>query len=137
MVLQAEQTDHINIVNWFNYQFPELRKDFHHFANERRCSVQQGRLLKRMGVQKGVPDFYLALPCDGFHGLWIELKVGKGKLSQEQIDFIERKNARGYLALAVWGFEAAIEVIKTYLKNYKANCFENASKTLSNNKPIC
>lgn len=115
MSLQPEQIDHINLINWFHHNYPELADDFHHFANERKCSVQQGRILKRMGVKKGVLDFHLALPFGEFHGLWVELKVGKGKLSPEQIDFINRKNARGYFAIAVWGFEAAKEIIKTYL----------------------
>ncbi len=120
--MQPEQAEHINIVNWFNYQFPKLADDLHHFANERRCSIQQGRLLKRMGVKKGVADFFLALPCGKYHGLWIELKVGKGKLSPEQIEFINRKNARGYLALAVWGQDKAREAILSYLDNVSTSC---------------
>ncbi len=115
MTLTPEQIDHINIVNWFHKEFPELADDFHHFANERKCSLQQGRLLKRMGVKKGVCDFFLAYPCNGFHGLWIELKVGQGTLSKEQKAFIKRKNERGYHALAVWGKIAAKIVILTYL----------------------
>jgi hypothetical protein len=131
MSLQPEQIEHINVVNWFNFQFPKLSDDFHHFANERRCSVQQGRTLKRMGVKKGVADFFLALPCGGYHGLWIELKVGKGKLSPEQIDFLDRKTSRGYMAVPVWGFDAAKEIINTYLKSSETNCFVNAPKNCS------
>ncbi len=131
MALQPEQAEHINIVNWFNYQYPELTDDFHHFANERRCSVQQGRTLKRMGVKKGVADFFLAIPVNGYAGLWIELKVGKGKLSPEQLAFLGRKTARGYMAIPVWGFDAAIETIKSYLNNSKSNCFVNMPKNCS------
>jgi hypothetical protein len=120
-MLQPEQAEHINVVNWFNYQYPELADDLHHFANERKCSIQQGRTLKRMGVKKGVADFFLAIPCGPYAGLWIELKAGKGKLSIEQSKFLYRKNERGYFAIAVWGFEAAKEVIKTYLNECKTN----------------
>lgn len=137
MPLQPEQVDHINIVNWFNYQYPELADDFHHFANERKCSPQQGRFFKRMGVKKGVADFFLALPYGNYHGLWIELKVGKGKLSIEQSAFLYRKNERGYLAIAVWGFDAAIEVIKNYLKNYKENSLTEEPKNQYNSSPKC
>lgn len=137
MTLQAEQVDHINIVNWFNYQYPELADDFHHFANERRCSVQQGRLLKRMGVKKGVADFFLALPQNGKAGLWIELKVGKNKPSKEQEEFLARKTARGYVAICVWGFESAKEFISTYLLEYSANRVADELKNLYNGKPIC
>jgi hypothetical protein len=135
--MQPEQIDHINVVNWFNYQFPELTDDFHHFANERRCSVQQGRLLKRMGVKRGVADFFLALPNNNKSGLWIELKVGKGKLTKEQIEFLDRKNARGYQATAVWGFDAAKDAIMNYLSNYGSVRTANIPKNLYNSRPIC
>jgi hypothetical protein len=120
MNLTQEQIDHINIVNWFHHEYPDLADDFHHFANERRCTVIEGRKLKRMGVKKGVSDFFLAIPIqdkDGvfWSGLWIELKVGKGKLTTEQSAFIYRKLQRGYHAVAVWGEEAAKAVILTYL----------------------
>jgi len=118
MALQPEQMEHINIVNWFNYQYPRLADDFHHFANERRCSIQSGRTLKRMGVKKGVPDFFLAFPIDEYAGLWLELKVGKNKLTVEQEAFLNLKTQRGYMCAACWGFDASIEVIKAYLKNY-------------------
>jgi hypothetical protein len=120
MSLKPEQIDHINLVNWFHYNFPELAADFHHFANERKCSEYEGKKLKKMGVKKGVADFFLALPVqndDGvwWAGLWIELKVGKGKLTIEQSAFIHRKLQRGYEAVAVWGEDAAKAVILTYL----------------------
>jgi hypothetical protein len=115
MKLCQEDIHHINIVNWFHKEFPDLADDFYHFANERRCSVQQGRLLKRKGVKKGVADFFLALPCNGKSGLWVELKVGSGKLSPEQQRFLARMAVKGYEAVAVWGEEAAKAVILTYL----------------------
>ena len=130
-MLKREQIDHINTVNWFHHNFPEYADDFHHFANERKCSYNEGRTLKKMGVKKGVLDFHLALPADGYHGLWMELKVGDGKLTEEQIAFINRKNSRGYIALAVWGHEAAKQVIITYLDSYKTKCFTGIPKNCS------
>lgn len=121
MALTPEQAEHINVVNWFHEKYPELADDFHHFANERKCSIQQGRLLKRMGVKKGVSDFFLALPIDGYSGFWLELKVGKNKITPEQKQFLDRKLLRGYLCAACWGFEAAKELILAYLRNYNKN----------------
>lgn len=115
---QHERIDHINTVNWFKHHFPELDDDFHHFANERRCTPQEGRMLKRMGVKRGVYDFLLAIPLNGKAGLWIELKVGKNKPTKEQMEFGERKRQRGYDAVVVWGAEGAREAIKAYLTNY-------------------
>jgi hypothetical protein len=121
---KPEQVDHINTVNWFKHHFPELEEDFHHFANERAIEKRggaefyQGKLLKRMGVKRGVADFFLAFPQNGKHGLWIELKVGANKPSKEQTAFLERKRERGYECACVWGTQAAREVIIIYLNNY-------------------
>ncbi len=139
MSLQPEQIVHINVVNWFNHEFPELAEDFHHFANERRCSIQQGRTLKRMGVKKGVADFFLALPINRLNksGLWVELKVGKNKPTKEQISFLDRKKSRGYEATCVWGFDEAKELITYYIMNYNSHRESNIQNNLFNGKPIC
>ena len=119
MSLKQEQILQINLINWFKHEWPELSEDIHHFANERKCTIQQGKILKRMGVTKGVSDIFLAISLNGYHGLWIELKINNGKVTNEQMEFIKRKNQRGYFAVAVWGLEATKEVIKCYLKDYK------------------
>ncbi len=137
MTLNPEQIEHINLVNWFHYEYPEYKEDFHHFANERHCSIIQGRILKRMGVKKGVPDFHLAIACGNYHGLWIELKVGKGKLSIEQSEFLYRKNDRGYLAMAVWGSDAAKEIINNYLDSKSTICNIEIPKDLYNTETNC
>lgn len=122
MSLKPEDIAHINLVNWFHYTFPELADDFHHFDNEHYLKPnesgshwQAGRKRKRMGVKKGVADFFLALPLDGKSGLWIELKVGKNRPSKEQQEFLARKALRGYAALCVWEEEGAKQVILAYL----------------------
>ncbi len=118
---QYERIDHINTVNWFKHNYPELDDDFHHFANERRCSSREGGMLKRMGVKKGVADFFLAIGHNGKFGLWIELKVGKNKPSKEQRAFLDRKAQRGYEAVCVWGTQEARKVISEYLQDYIAS----------------
>lgn len=120
-MLKPEQIDHINLINWFGEKYPELEEDFHHFANERRCTFNEGRVLKRMGVKKGIPDFFLAISMHGKHGLWIELKVGKNKATKEQLLFANRKINNGYEVVFAWGLEAAKEIILIYLHNYIVN----------------
>lgn len=124
MPLKKEQITHINVVNWFNWTFPDLSDDLHHFANERRCSIQQGRTLKRMGVKKGVSDFFLAYPINGKCGLWVELKEGS-KVTKEQLEFGERKRSRGYDFSVTYGFEATKECILAYLQGYNSKSINN------------
>jgi hypothetical protein len=117
MSLKPEQIEQINFINWFHYNYPQYSDDLHHFANERKCSELEGKILKRMGVKKGVSDLFLALPLNGKSGLWIELKVGNNKPSQEQKEFLARKIIRGYDAMCVYGAKTAKEIIITYLKD--------------------
>jgi len=120
MSFSPEDIEHIKTVDWFRYEYPELKEDFHHFANQRKCTPMEGRKLKRMGVMRGVSDFFLAVPRHGHHGLWVELKAGAGRLSPEQKEFIKRKNANGYLAIPAWGYDEAKNIIKEYLQNASA-----------------
>lgn len=90
-----------------------------------------------MGVKKGVSDFFLAIPIDGYAGFWLELKVGKNKVTDEQAAFLKRKTERGYQCATCWGFEAAKELILIYLRNYNKESTNSIPKNLYNSKPIC
>lgn len=116
MKLGAETILQINLVNWFVHEYPQYADDLYHFANERHCTVQQGRILKRMGVRSGVADLFLSVPREAYHGAWIELKEGNGKPSKAQQDFLARMTVRGYMAVCVTGLDAAKAAIQTYLE---------------------
>lgn len=118
MPLQPEQIVQINLVAWFNYTYPELENHLFHFANERKCSLQYGATLKRMGVKKGVYDIFLSVPHNDKAGLWLELKVGRNKATPEQLEFGKLMNKNGYKAIIVWGLDAAKNAIQSYLNNY-------------------
>ena len=113
--MQPEQILQVNLMTWFGYNYPDLRDEIYHFANERKCSVTQGALLKRMGVKRGVADVYIPVSRFGKKGLWLELKTTKGKLSKEQKEFLARQIDNGYMAVCTYGLEAAQEIIKAYL----------------------
>lgn len=72
--------------------------------------------LKRQGLKAGVPDICLAYPKGVYHGLYIELKVGKNKPSQAQKEWLARLNSAGYMAVVCYGFQQAKETIEKYLK---------------------
>jgi hypothetical protein len=74
-------------------------------------------MLKREGVRSGVPDLFLAFPCRGYHGLFIELKRrDSGKVSPTQADWITRLNKSGYLVIVAFGAKEAVKVIVDYLE---------------------
>lgn len=117
---RVEDTHQKAYMTWFKTQFPALKEDIHHFANERECSGRFGKHLQDMGVLSGVSDIFLGIPNNGYAGLWIELKVLNGRLMPNQHNFLRRKSARGYYAIAAWGWENAKEVTLKYLDGF--NC---------------
>lgn len=118
----TESAEQIAVFDWAAYSigaYPELSM-MYHVGNERKCSPQQGAMLKRSGVRPGVPDIVLPVARGGHHGLYVELKrVRGGRLSEEQRSWIARLNAEGYYAVCCEGAEVAIEVIVWYLSLYK------------------
>lgn len=95
--------------------YPEL-KLLYHVPNEGKRDKLYAMALKRRGVKAGVPDMCLPVARCGYHGLYIELKVGKNKTTNNQKDWIERLNEQGYLAVVCYGWEAAVDTLDKYLK---------------------
>ena len=81
--------------------------------------IAVARKLKAEGVKSGVPDLFLPVARLGYHGLFIELKAGKNKLSENQIAWLEALEDEGYLAQACWGFDEAVDMILWYLRKQK------------------
>jgi hypothetical protein len=71
--------------------------------------------LKRQGVKAGVPDLCLAYPKGVYHGLYIEMKVGKNKPSEKQQQWLRDLKAAGYMTAVCYGFLQAKETIERYL----------------------
>lgn len=86
-----------------------------HVANERKCSLRQGALLKRMGVKAGVSDIFVAKASRSFHGMFLEVKTKKGKATPSQKKFIEDMRMEGYEAVIAYGADEAIGWIQAYL----------------------
>jgi VRR-NUC domain len=74
------------------------------------------RRLKLQGVKPGVSDLFFAYPCNGKHGLFIEIKrQGTGKLTKEQKEFMDRCLSVGYEAKVAYGWKEAVYILQTYL----------------------
>lgn len=72
--------------------------------------------LKAEGVRAGIPDLMLAVPRGRWHGLFIELKVGRRKPTVQQKIWITKLRQQGYWVEVCWGFEQAKEAILEYLR---------------------
>lgn len=112
---RSETTEQIGLINWAraNEEYvPELRL-LHHIPNE--GIRTNGPVLKAAGMKAGVPDLSLPVPRRGFHGLYIEMKFGKGKTTKAQEEFMALLREQGYKTAVAYGAEQAREVIRHYL----------------------
>ena len=106
----------IQLVIYFDWvRFNELDNIIWHCENERACTPQQGAFRKRKGVKAGVADIWVSRARNGSHGLYIELKSGKGRLSPQQAQFLRDMNAEGYAVDIAYSAEEAILKTKLYL----------------------
>lgn len=85
-----------------------------------RLPIGLAKKAKASGNKRGVPDMCLPYPSNGYHGLYIELKVGYNSPSKEQNEYLKFLRENGYKALVCYGAEAAIEVIKEYMIREKS-----------------
>ena len=93
---------------------PECKYLFH-VPNGGSRNAIEAKNLKRQGVKSGVPDLFLPLPNKTYHGLFIEMKYGKNKPTQNQKEWIKYLNYVGYLAVVCYSAEEAINIIKKYI----------------------
>ena len=96
-------------------KIPELAELWHCPNGGHRNKIVAARL-RREGVKAGIPDIFLLVPRNGFHGLAIELKAKGKKPTKAQAEWLERLGKRGYLAAVCHGFEEAKDLILTYLQ---------------------
>lgn len=108
-----ESTLQIGCVRWFRYQYPRLT--LFAIPNGGNRNLITAMTMKREGVLAGVADLFLAFPSQGFHGLWIEMKIGKGRQSQEQKYFQTDMEKQGYKYVVCRSFEEFKNEIEKYV----------------------
>lgn len=113
----SENVEQSQLFLWASWQsglYPELNMLYHIPNGGSRNKIEAANL-KKQGVKSGVPDICLPVSRKEHHGLYIELKVGKNKPSENQKKWISDLNDQGYLAVVCYGWEEAAKVISDYL----------------------
>lgn len=84
-----------------------------------RSKREAGRL-KAEGVLAGVSDIFCAVPRNGRHGLFIEMKSLTGSPSREQREWIAESECQGYAAACCRGADEAMRVWREYVEQSAA-----------------
>ena len=104
----------IECVKWFRLQYPFLT--LFAIPNGGRRGIIEATIMKKEGVLAGVPDLFLAKPIDHLHGLFIEMKFGKGKQSEAQYQIMKALAVEGYDYAVISDFDSFKNKVNEYLK---------------------
>ena len=75
--------------------------------------AQAGRAIAQ-GMLSGVPDLFLPVPKNGYHGLFIEMKYGSNKVTENQEKFLQNAANVGYAVSVCYSANEAIKRIEDY-----------------------
>lgn len=112
----AEQTALFRWAGFMSGQFPEIEMLYHIPNGGSRNKIEAAHL-KQQGVKAGVPDLCLPVARGEYHGLYIELKYGKNKPTENQKRWIKLLRSQNYKAEVAYGWEEASKIILEYLKS--------------------
>lgn len=91
------------------------QNDYFAVPNAARRSPRHGAYMKEEGLRAGVPDLFITIGVHGSHGLFLEFKTQKGRLTESQRERINLLTLRGYSCEVVRSVEEAIDAFKCYL----------------------
>lgn len=117
VIMGSEEEEQVMLFLWAQYnqaRVPELEL-LHHIPNGGKRNIGTAKKLKAQGVKAGVPDIFLPVARNNYHGLYIELKVGNNKTSEQQEKWLNELAVQGYKTEVCYGSKAAIKVIQDYL----------------------
>lgn len=115
--MKGEDLEQATLIQWCNLQsckYSELKMIFA-IPNGGYRNKGEARKLKATGTKSGVPDLFLAVPRNGKSGLFLEMKVGRNKCTDNQKKWIRALMEQGYEVKVCYSCEEAIQVIKKYL----------------------
>ena len=113
--LPSEHQEQVGFVQWFEGKFPLVR--IFAIPNGEHRSMSVAKRLRAEGVRPGVPDMYVPE-----WGLWIEMKRQKGgRLSKDQIDWIEYLERAGQAVIVAHGASDASKKVLSFLDGKVVN----------------
>ena len=108
----SEHDEQCAVVEWLEWN--HIR--FYAIPNGGSRNKIEAARLKAEGVRAGVPDLCIPVPSGEKHGLYIEMKAGKNKPTEKQIEWLGYLSGVGYSTAVCYSAAAAIKVIREYLK---------------------
>lgn len=110
----AEHYEQVRILWHFEQHNPELYARLHATPNGGQRSKATAGKMKAEGQKRGYPDLSLDKARGVYHGMRLELKFGKNRLSEEQKSWLRMLDDEGYYCAVAYGHEQAIQLLVAY-----------------------
>ena len=125
--LSSEDSEQEIVIKWARISSGkyEALKLLHHIPNGGSRNKKEAIKLKRMGVLAGVSDLHLPVAAAGYHGLYIEMKYGDGRISRSQRTFLVKAAYYNNFCAVCYTSGDAIAIIEAYLNPIKAFEYDN------------
>lgn len=113
----SEHTEQAALFEWaaWNQSKDAALNMLYAVPNGGKRDIATAKKLKAEGVKAGVPDVFLPVARQGYHGFYIEMKVGKNKATPEQSVWLAALEAEGYLTAVAYTWHAAARALVAYL----------------------
>jgi len=114
---EIEHKSQVALFKWAAFakvQYPELKLMFAIPNGGKRHKAVAAKM-KREGAKAGVLDIFLPVARHGYHGLFIEMKAPKGKLTDLQKDWLKDLIGQGYFCQAAYSCDEARKILEAYL----------------------
>lgn len=106
-----------SVVEYLKWEYPEAI--FTHVPNEGRRTPFERFKFKHLGSKAGVPDLMIFNTNCDFNGLAIELKVGRNKPTESQIQWLEWLKQCGWETYVLYNFDDVKSVLDLYFFKVK------------------
>ena len=100
---------------WLLKNYPDIRLLCFAVPNGGARHVLEAINLKKTGVTPGIPDVFCSIPSGVWHGLFIEFKAGRNKLTDAQEIMLDKLSSAGYKCEVCYSLEEATKAFENYL----------------------
>lgn len=115
--IPTEHAEQVAFFQWLGIKHKAVAKVAFAIPNGGNRNSITGARLKTEGVKRGVPDIFIAYPCGGHHGLFVEMKRQTGGVvSEAQNEVMEFFRENGYECRVCRGAGEAMTAVEEYLK---------------------
>ncbi|MCL2596246.1 MAG: VRR-NUC domain-containing protein [Paludibacter sp.] len=111
---QQEHNLQVGCINWFRLQYPKYI--IYAIPNGGQRNAIVAAKMKAEGVLSGTPDLCIPVAKGGYHALYIELKVGKNKPTNNQISVMEKLQNEGYKCEVCYSFDEFQKIVAEYMR---------------------